>query len=392
MRIAVVVTGGFDRSGRERVIPSLLWLVARLSRRHAVTVYVLRHHADRRRYQLVGATVQDLGRPAGLARQYAALNQAMRADGPFDLVHGYWAHPAGLTAVLAARRRQLPSIVTCDSGEFIALDDIGYGLQRSWRGRTAVAVATRLASRVTVCSQYQAQLARRHGVQPTIVPLGIDRQALAHLPDRRPVGGRFRLLTVASLNPVKDHGTLLAAVRMLADRGAPVVLDIVGEDTLAGEVRRQSTALDLDNRVSFHGFVPTDRLADYYAAADLFVLPSRHEAAGVVLLEAAAAGVPVVGSRVGYIADWSPDLAVGVPPQDPASLAAAIADLIDQPERRATLASRARAWSEAHDADWTADRFDELYRELATTSQHNARPVRQSDSARSGSPGQPPSA
>jgi glycosyltransferase involved in cell wall biosynthesis len=258
-----------------------------------------------------------------------------------------------------------------------------------------VRLATRLSSRVTVCSQYQSQLARQHGIQATVIPLGVDRSVFAGTADTRAarsVAGSVRLLTVASLNAVKDHGTLLEAVRLLVDRGMPVTLDIVGEDTLAGQVQRHSAALDLTGRVSFQGFMPTDRLAACYGSADLFVLPSRHEAAGVVLLEAAASGLPVVGSSVGYIADWSPDLAVGVPPHSPAALAEAIADLIEDPERRAALANRARSWSDAHDADWSADRFDELYRELVTTSRHNARPVQQSDTVRSAVRDQPPSA
>jgi len=124
MRIALVVTGGFDRSGRERVIPSLLWLVERLARRHEVFVYVLRYHDKPCRYNLAGATIQDLGRPKGLCRQYAALSSAMRADCPFDIIHAYWGLPAGLLATIIGRRLGVPSVVTCDSGEFVALPRI----------------------------------------------------------------------------------------------------------------------------------------------------------------------------------------------------------------------------------------------------------------------------
>ncbi|MGC4081373.1 MAG: hypothetical protein QM736_04475 [Vicinamibacterales bacterium] len=56
MRIAFVATGGFDRSGQDRIIPSLLWLIERLARTHDVTVYVLRYHDTPCRYPLAGAT------------------------------------------------------------------------------------------------------------------------------------------------------------------------------------------------------------------------------------------------------------------------------------------------------------------------------------------------
>ena len=69
MRIALVVAGGVDRSGRERVTPALLWLIERLARRHEVVVYALRYLERACSYPLLGATVHDLGRPRGLLRQ-----------------------------------------------------------------------------------------------------------------------------------------------------------------------------------------------------------------------------------------------------------------------------------------------------------------------------------
>src|SRR5216110_677434 len=71
MRIGLVVTGGVDRSGRERVVPSLLWLIERLARRHDVHVFALHHYRDPCTYPLLGATVHDVGRvdgPIGLRR------------------------------------------------------------------------------------------------------------------------------------------------------------------------------------------------------------------------------------------------------------------------------------------------------------------------------------
>ena len=85
MRVALVVTGGVDRSGRDRVIPALLALIERLARRHHVVVYVLRYLDQATTYPLLGATIRDLGRPRGVVRQYSALVKAMADDGPFDL-------------------------------------------------------------------------------------------------------------------------------------------------------------------------------------------------------------------------------------------------------------------------------------------------------------------
>ncbi len=359
-----MVTGGFDRSGRTRVIPSLLWLVERLARAHELFVYVLRYHDAPCTYPLAGATIRDLGQPSGVVAQARALHPALRADGPFDVLHAYWAQPAGRLVSLLGRLTGTPTVVTLDSGEFASLPRIGYGLQTTWPNRLAVRAATVLSTRVTVCSEFQAALARAHGCTPLVIPLGVDTAVFTPrtVPPHAPP---FRLLHVASLNPVKDQATLLRAVHQLVTNGLDVHLDMVGEDTMRGALAALADELGLKPRVTFHGFLSSEQLVPLYHAAHLFVLTSLHEAAGVVLLEAAACGVPVAGAAVGYLADWHGDRAVTVPPSDHEVLAALLRDLLLDDTRRHALAAAAGAWATTHDADWTARAFTALYRELA---------------------------
>lgn len=363
MRIALVATGGFDRSGRERVIPALVWFIEQLALRHDVVVYVLRYHSEPTRYALRGATIVDLGSPRGIIRQWQALSDAWTADGPFDVVHGYWGHPAGLLAALVGRRFGVPSVVTCDSGEFARVPSIDYGQQGRLVSRAAVFAATRLASAVTVCSGFQAALATRAGVTPEVIPLGVD---LRHFPrtSRPAPGSPWRLLHVASLNPVKNQAMLLDALARLVDRGLDVSLDIVGEDTLNGALPHRVSSLGLDARVRFHGFVPSDTLSALHRDAHLFVLSSWHEAAGVVLLEAAASGLPVLGSDVGYLSDWSAMGVPVVPPGDAAGLADAIATHLLNPAPLHDAMQTVTAWSREHDAAWSAAQFTALYERL----------------------------
>jgi glycosyltransferase involved in cell wall biosynthesis len=369
MRIGLVVPGGLDRSGRERVTPTLLWLVERLARRHEVHAFVLQYYPEPCSYPLFGATVHDIGRvdhPSGLrrSRQRRRLAAAIEANGPLDLLHAYQGMPAIVCAPIA-RRLGVPLVVTLDSGELTSIDDIGYGLQRRWIDRRAVAVALGAASRVTVSTAYMSGR-MPHGT-PTpgvaVVPIGVDAGNFPLV--GRNEGPPWRLLRVASLNAVKDYPTLLDAVARLVRGGLDVHLDIVGEDTLHGGVQELARALQLESRVAFHGFQPTDRLAAFYARAHLHVVSSRHEAAAVVVLEAAASGLATVGTSVGYVADWHPDRAIAVPVRDSDALANAIADVLRDPSRRARLASAAREWALQHDADWTAARFERIYDEVA---------------------------
>ena len=365
MRIGLVVTGGVDRSGRERVVPVLIWLVERLARRHDVHVFALHHYRDPCTYPLRGATVHDLGRvggPPGLRRCFLRwrLAAAVAAHGPFDVLHAYQGMPA-VVATRIAPRCGVPAVVTLDSGELTSIDDIHYGLQRRWFDRRAVASAIRAAARVTVTTDFMARMVPDGLSQApvAVIPIGID--ASCFPPATRVEGPPWRLLRVASISAVKGYPTLLRALAHIVARGLDVHLDVVGEDTMNGAAHALTRTLGLESRVTFHGFQPTDHLAAFYARAHLHLVPSRHEAAGAVILEAAATGLVTVGTAVGYVADWNPDRAVAVPADDPNAMAGAVIDLLQDPPRRQRLASAAREWTLAHDADWTARQLEQLY-------------------------------
>jgi glycosyltransferase involved in cell wall biosynthesis len=363
VRLALVVTGGLHPSGREQVVPSLLALFERLARTHEVHAFVLRHLFEARTYRQRGFTVHDLGRPSapfGLTRwaQQRALVKAMAAEGSFDLVHGFWADPAGLLATRAGRHFGIPAVLTCDSGEFVALPDIDYGSQRTPRGQAAVKEACSLASQVHVSTAFMAGLGSGHGVTPRVIPLGVARTGAA--PPPRP--GGLRLIQVATLSRVKNQASLIDAIALLA-RDMNVRLALVGEDTLESSLQERARSRGVADRIVFHGFVPNDELAPLLAGADLYVQSSRHEAAAVAVLEAAAAGLPVIGTCVGYVADWSPDLAEAIDEPTPQSLADGIRRLVADRERSLAMAAAAQSWVQEHDADWTAAQFEQLYQE-----------------------------
>jgi glycosyltransferase involved in cell wall biosynthesis len=367
MRLAMVVTGGLHPSGREQVVPSLLALFERLARTHEVHAFALRHLPQPQTYDLRGITVHDLGRPTaplGLRRraQGRALYRSMAAVGSFDVIHGFWADPAGLIATRAGRRFNIPSIVTCDSGEFVSIPEIGYGSQQTFRARARVREACQRSNRVHVCTEFMRLLAlKNQNVNAVVIPLGIvcggEAVARSHQP------GQLRLLQVAGLSHVKNQVVLIEAVALLA-RDLDVRLDLAGDDTLDRALHAYAHDLGVADRVTFHGHIANDQLAPLFAAADIYVQSSKHEAAAVSVLEAAAAGVPVVGTRVGYVSDWAADKALAVGAATPQALASAIRTLHTDKKRADQMALAAQAWSRAHDADWTAAQFDQLYQEL----------------------------
>jgi glycosyltransferase involved in cell wall biosynthesis len=369
MKIAFIVAGGFDRSGRERVAPALVWLVGALARRHDVHVFVLDYYPEPASYELVGATVHDLGRPRGvrgtrrlgMPRRLAA---ALTANGPFDVLHAYQGMPAGWAAASVANAVAAPLVITLDSGELVRHDDIFYGLQRRFVDRRAVAKLLRTARTLTVGTAFMQDIAARFGVRPIVVPIGVDASVFPRAD--RTDGPPWRLIRVASLNRVKDYPTLLHALSTLTAHLPDVHLDIVGEDTLGGETQSLADRLGVASRVTFHGAQPSEHVARLYAAAHVNVVSSRHEAACTSVLEAAATDLPTAGTAVGYVADWMPALAVGVPVGDPAALSEAIANLLMDKPRRDSIAARAHAWALEHDSEWTARQFERIYRDAVT--------------------------
>jgi glycosyltransferase involved in cell wall biosynthesis len=361
MRIAWIVPGGVDPSGVERVIPALLWQIERLAARHDLHVFALRQHPRACDYRLLGATVHSLA-PARAPSVWWAVERGLHAHGPFDLVHAFWAGRPGLLAGLGGRRRRTPVLVTLAGGELAACPDIDYGGQLRWTSRTVVAASLRLAQRLTVATSFIAAQLEAAGYGADLVPLGApsDHFTPAPSPPARP----WRLLQVGSLNRVKDQHTLLAALATIVRHEPEVKLDLVGEDTLGGEIQREARAMGLAPFVEFAGWQPSSALAEWYRRAHLLLVTSRHESGPLSALEAALCGTPTAGTRVGHVADWAPNLASAAPVGDADALARAVLDLLHDEERRRRMAAAARTFALAHDAEWTANRFDHLYHEL----------------------------
>ena len=361
MKLALVVPGGVDRTGEFRVIPALLALIERLARAHDVHVFALHQEAAAGRWQLVGATVHNIGDHWTRLRAIAAIRTEHRRA-PFDLVHAVFSGSCGLVAVAAAKLLRRPSLVHIAGGELVALHEIGYGGRRKWKGRLREACVLRGADVITAASTPILDSLRALGLKARRVPLGVDLLAWPQLAPRERCAGPARLIHVASLNRVKDQPMLLRALAALADTGLEFEMDIVGEDTLQGETQRLARQLGLEHHVRFHGFKTQRELRPLMESADLLVMTSLHEAGPLVLLEAAVAGVPAVGTAVGHFVEWSPSAALAVPVMDWDALANAIQQVLANEGLRLRLAREAQRRAMLEDADYTAQAFQTLYR------------------------------
>ena len=271
---------------------------------------------------------------------------ALRPPRHVDLVYG-----VDLDGFLLRRGRRAPLVVSLKG---VIADELKnergltralLSIQARWERRN-----TERADVVIACSRYSCEVARReYGVPegklvPVPEPIDLvewDRRftAARRLPRTGPV-----VLCVARMYPRKRLADLLEAAVILR-RGIPEArVRIVGKGPEWESLMRVHEKLDLGETVALLGDVSREQLADEYVNADLFCLPSVQEGFGIVLLEAMAAGLPVIACRAAAIPEVVEDGVTGVlvPPRDPPALAVAMRDLLASPERRREMGDAGR--------------------------------------------------
>ena len=172
------------------------------------------------------------------------------------------------------------------------------------------------------------------------------------------------LLTVARHDPVKGVDVLLDALALT--RG-PARVVLIGDGTEGDALRRQCHRLGLDERVEFRPLPWDERAADLMWAFDALVLPSRLEGFPVTIAEAMLAGLPVIATDVGSVREAVLPGETGwiVPPEDPAALAAAIDELVADPDAARRMGARARQLAaEQFRIDATVEAYLALYRRI----------------------------
>lgn len=227
----------------------------------------------------------------------------------------------------------------------------------------------RAASWVTACSAFVLDHARRHVPEITATSSAILNAVPA--PNRDPVSPSAdpaHLLYVGRLVHKKGVDVLLAAFAMLTGRFPELRLTIVGGGDDAPELKMMASRLGVAELATFAGSLGRDDIFDLMATAGMVVMPSRIEPFGLVALEAAHMGRPVVASSV----DGLPEVVLHgqtgllVPPDDAPALADAIASLVDDPERARVLGERARARAlEAFTWEGFVDSYERLFEAVA---------------------------
>ena len=241
--------------------------------------------------------------------------------------------------------------------------------RHGWRGIVQRQLAAPLAAAkaiVAIGKTAQADYQRRFPRVPIYnIPYTCDlTRYKMPAQDRKPVDF-CRFLFAGQMIARKGVDVLLAAFSQIVNDGAQAELHLVGRE---GELPRWLGALDeaARARVVYHGFAQPDELPARFAAADVFVLPSRHDGWGVVVNQALGAGMPVITSTA---AGAGRDLVLHgknglhVPPGDIAALAEAMRELAEDPTRRTGMARAASETAARLSPERAAEKWMELMKQ-----------------------------
>jgi D-inositol-3-phosphate glycosyltransferase len=313
----------------------------------------------------------------GLVDEFIDATVALLDTGPpVDVLHGnYWL--SGAVAHQLKHRRDLPMVATFHTLARVKAD-AGIDDDPEQRARIEHDVINCSDLMLASTESEREQLVTHYGAvheRVEIVPPGVDHSVF--FPDdatlakkRLGLEGKRTLLFAGRIQPLKGVGL---AVRCLAELRDPEAILLVvggpsgseGHEELA-RVRDLTHELGVAANVHFVPPQPHTRLADFYRAADVCIVPSRAESFGLVALEAAACGTPVVAASVGGLRSLVDDGATGflVDDRDPAAYAAPIAMLLDDSALAAEFGANASAQSRKYSWSITAARLRRLYGDL----------------------------
>jgi glycogen(starch) synthase len=349
-----------------------------IDRGHEVQVWTNRHPSTLAVVETIcGTQVRRFEMPIPPARPAAIARAIPRASRGFrgmltaargfqpDLLHVQCFSTNGAYATALGRARGIPVVVTLQ-GETIMDDQDIY--VHSLAMRTALRTGLRNAAAVTACSEFVLGDAReRFGLSPrsgSVIYNGVDRV----LADPTPLDIPFQRFVVAYGRIVDKKGfdLLIRAFARIAGTHPDIGLVIGGSGPALDSLKDLAAELKVAERVAFPGRLDRGQVASVLQQAEAFVLPSRVEPFGIVVLEAMAAHVPVLISsrggapeivrhgREGLVAD----------PFDTGAFADQLGTLVASSELRESLAAAAAV--RVAEFTWQAitDRYDALYREL----------------------------
>lgn len=255
-----------------------------------------------------------------------------------DIIHSHWILPHGLPGMIAGYLLSIPHLCSVH-GTDVTITKTYPPLIH------IVRFIAHRCSYLSTNSRYTQSIIESistNNPELKLIPMGVDPiEDLSNQSRGNPQGKKEEIiLFVGRLIQWKGVHILISAMNKVKESNPNVQLYIIGDGIYLNHLRELVSHLNLENNVFFLGRIPDGDLSNWYQKASVFVLPSimidnQTEGLGVVLLEAMAFGLPVIGSNIGGIPDIIENNVNGllVPPGDPDALADAIIWILGNPEQ-----------------------------------------------------------
>jgi glycosyltransferase involved in cell wall biosynthesis len=281
-----------------------------------------------------------------------------------DVIHAHWGVPGALAVAMRPLLRR-PVVVTVHGSDLH--EESAPPLVRrltGWAVRRADAVIAPSPHFLERCRELRGG----HDEGCHWVPHGVQappRHLLEAAWERRARGGKVVVATVGRLIAERRHALLIQALARLRGEASRFELVVVGDGPERPRLERLAADMGLAEFISFHGELPVDAVAAHLERADVYVSATAAETFGLATVEAAAWGLPIVTTGVGFPGELVADGQTGavVPPDDESALAGALAPLLQRPELRVSWGRAMRQRFDAFVLDWerVGDRTLEIY-------------------------------
>ena len=271
-----------------------------------------------------------------------------------SLIHSYFGWPRGFGGQLAAAATGVPLVAGVRGSDVNTIAELDYGARLNPSFDRAIRRLLKNADRTIFVSDFLkrqglalgargevAQVVMK-GVRLDHFTVNVDRQAAKESVGS---GNAPMILAVGGLVKIKGLHHVLEALAIVKASGRAFSFVVCGEGDERDALAQQAKSLGLAECLTLSGKVPRDRIASYFAAADLFVHGSIIEASGNVLLEAMASGLPIVCTDAGGPGEYVKHGSTGfvVPVADPQSMASQILRLLDDAGLRQQFGASGRA-------------------------------------------------
>jgi glycosyltransferase involved in cell wall biosynthesis len=239
-------------------------------------------------------------------------NYFMRTYPKPDIVHVHSAIWAGLAATTITKKFQLPLVITEHRGRFCFNNPDAARLLKAWHNSVLKKIYGQKTQIITVSESIKNTIDSRFAPASKVEVIGNFVNHDFFKPLYRGPNKTFTFLTVADLEIYKGIDLLLDAFAILQRSYANTKLIIAGSGKMDELLKKKTDDLNLNNHVVFLGQLSKEQVRENMQMADVFVLPSRFEAFGVVIIEAMACGLPVIATKSGGPEDIISNENVGI--------------------------------------------------------------------------------